>query len=50
MYLKWLKPQGQVAKKYNPDDYKGYIWETMKPELEKIIKKEKDPVRKLLLA
>ena len=50
LYLNWLKPQGQVAKQYNPDDYKGYIWETIKPELEKIIKKEKDPVRKLLLA
>jgi hypothetical protein len=39
LYLKWLKPQAQVAKQYNPDDYKGYIWETLKPELEKIIKK-----------
>ena len=50
MYNKWLKPQDQVAKKYNPDDYKGYIWETIKPKLEKIIAKEKDPVLKLLLA
>ena len=41
IFLKWLKPQAQVAKQYNPDDYKGYIWETIKPELEKIIKKEK---------
>ena len=39
--LKWLKPQEQVAKQYNPDDYQGYVWETIKPELEKIIKKNK---------
>ena len=50
LYLKWLKPQEKVAKQYNPDDYKGYAWETIKPELEKIIKKEKDAVHKLLLA
>ena len=24
LYLTWLKPQGQVAKQYNPADYKGY--------------------------
>ena len=50
IYNNWLKPQPQVAKKYDPDDYKGYIWETLKPKLENIIKKQKDPVRKLLLS
>ena len=50
IYNNWLKPQPQVAKKYDPDDYQGYIWETLKPKLENIIKKEKDPVRKLLLS
>ena len=40
-YNNWLKTQPQVAKKYDPDDYKGYICETLTPKLENIIQKKK---------
>ena len=49
-YLNWLKHLGTASKTYKEEDYLGYTWKTLKPKLEQIIKKERDPVLKLLLA